>query len=142
MVAGWDSKYAYNRPGQSDLVKSLSTAIPNPDSPSYPSEHAVAAGAASTVLAYLFPADAQTFADQAAGAGTSRLLAGVQYPSDVQAGLDLGRAVAALVIARAQSDGSDAIFGGSIPNGPRSEEHTSELQSHLNLVCRLLLEKK
>src|SRR5260370_19946999 len=28
----------------------------------------------------------------------------------------------------------------SVP--PRSEEHTSELQSHLNLVCRLLLEKK
>src|SRR5260370_15060832 len=26
--------------------------------------------------------------------------------------------------------------------GDRSEEHTSELQSHLNLVCRLLLEKK
>src|SRR5260370_19637682 len=30
------------------------------------------------------------------------------------------------------------------PRAPqcRSEEHTSELQSHLNLVCRLLLEKK
>src|SRR5260370_21351893 len=28
------------------------------------------------------------------------------------------------------------------PIGIRSEEHTSELQSHLNLVCRLLLEKK
>src|SRR5260370_31708049 len=28
------------------------------------------------------------------------------------------------------------------PNLARSEEHTSELQSHLNLVCRLLLEKK
>src|SRR5260370_19774671 len=28
------------------------------------------------------------------------------------------------------------------PGGLRSEEHTSELQSHLNLVCRLLLEKK
>src|SRR5690606_41580972 len=27
-------------------------------------------------------------------------------------------------------------------NGPRSEEHTSELQSRENLVCRLLLEKK
>src|SRR5690242_21170730 len=26
--------------------------------------------------------------------------------------------------------------------GSRSEEHTSELQSHVNLVCRLLLEKK
>src|SRR4051812_49896304 len=37
------------------------------------------------------------------------------------------------------------IFAGT--NGyldavPRSEEHTSELQSHVNLVCRLLLEKK
>src|SRR5260370_21546176 len=30
----------------------------------------------------------------------------------------------------------------SIDNDSRSEEHTSELQSHLNLVCRLLLEKK
>src|SRR5260370_28106196 len=28
------------------------------------------------------------------------------------------------------------------PQEIRSEEHTSELQSHLNLVCRLLLEKK
>src|SRR5260370_25542172 len=28
------------------------------------------------------------------------------------------------------------------PRPCRSEEHTSELQSHLNLVCRLLLEKK
>src|SRR6516225_11425858 len=29
-----------------------------------------------------------------------------------------------------------------IGRSPRSEEHTSELQSHVNLVCRLLLEKK
>src|SRR5690242_21229648 len=28
------------------------------------------------------------------------------------------------------------------PTATRSEEHTSELQSHVNLVCRLLLEKK
>src|SRR5688572_32665282 len=29
-----------------------------------------------------------------------------------------------------------------LPEDPRSEEHTSELQSQSNLVCRLLLEKK
>src|SRR5690242_20771525 len=29
-----------------------------------------------------------------------------------------------------------------VDHGRRSEEHTSELQSHVNLVCRLLLEKK
>src|SRR5260370_15151934 len=32
-----------------------------------------------------------------------------------------------------------AVLGG---RSSRSEEHTSELQSHLNIVCRLLLEKK
>src|SRR5256885_12095126 len=31
---------------------------------------------------------------------------------------------------------------GTLPLTPRSEEHTSELQSPCNLVCRLLLEKK
>src|SRR2546422_406551 len=31
---------------------------------------------------------------------------------------------------------------GTEPSRPRSEEHTSELQSRLHLVCRLLLEKK
>src|SRR5256885_8201911 len=30
----------------------------------------------------------------------------------------------------------------AVPMGSRSEEHTSELQSPCNLVCRLLLEKK
>src|SRR5260370_40821830 len=39
------------------------------------------------------------------------------------------------------------LAGNDFPHAPkkyfyRSEEHTSELQSHLNLVCRLLLEKK
>src|SRR5205809_1492537 len=29
----------------------------------------------------------------------------------------------------------------NLPSGKRSEEHTSELQSRLHLVCRLLLEK-
>src|SRR2546422_8636084 len=32
--------------------------------------------------------------------------------------------------------------GQSVPDVLRSEEHTSELQSRLHLVCRLLLEKK
>lgn len=118
MVAAWDTKYAYNRPRPSDVDGSLATVLPNLLSPSYPSEHAVAAGAASTVLAYIYPDDAQSFTDQAEAAGRSRLLAGVQYPSDVQAGLDLGRAVGARVVARAKADGSDAKWTGSVPTDP------------------------
>src|SRR5438093_2911317 len=38
--------------------------------------------------------------------------------------------------------GLGIIIGSVISHGVRSEEHTSELQSLTNLVCRLLLEKK
>src|SRR2546429_8446722 len=34
------------------------------------------------------------------------------------------------------------VLGQVVPEAHRSEEHTSELQSRLHLVCRLLLEKK
>src|SRR5437762_6503355 len=43
---------------------------------------------------------------------------------------------------RAGDPPPDAPIGGSILAGVRSEEHTSELQSPMYLVCRLLLEKK
>src|SRR5467141_1917227 len=49
-----------------------------------------------------------------------------------------GRGLGELGDVRAALDFLAAEF----PGAPRSEEHTSELQSHLNLVCRLLLEKK
>ena len=54
-VAAWDSKYAYKRLRPSAVSSDLTTVLPNPPSPSYPAEHAVAAGAASEVLAYIFP---------------------------------------------------------------------------------------
>src|SRR3712207_7030578 len=37
---------------------------------------------------------------------------------------------------------TDAMRAAGLPDGERSEEHTSELQSRQYLVCRLLLEKK
>src|SRR5438034_6571140 len=38
--------------------------------------------------------------------------------------------------------GTDGVLRAPRGRNPRSEEHTSELQSHSDLVCRLLLEKK
>src|ERR1035437_662099 len=43
-------------------------------------------------------------------------------------------------LAAAYSDAPDGLQGGNIAKRPRSEEHTSELQSRQYLVCRLLLE--
>src|SRR5947207_8780816 len=48
------------------------------------------------------------------------------------------KAVSVLVAASARADCS----GSEADSAVRSEEHTSELQSHSDLVCRLLLEKK
>ncbi|WSH21886.1 phosphatase PAP2 family protein [Rhizobium ruizarguesonis] len=86
--------------------------------PSYPSEHAAAAGAAATVLSYFFPDEASSFQAMAEEAAQSRVLAGVQFPSDSSAGLELGRRVAEQVIARAKADGSDAVWTGTVPTGP------------------------
>jgi membrane-associated phospholipid phosphatase len=117
-IAAWDSKYIYNRRRPSDVSPNVAPAIPVPNSPSYPSEHAAAASAAAATLSYLFPSEAQRFGNAAQECGESRLNAGVQFPSDVWAGMELGRKVAELVIARAKTDGSDAVFTGPIPTGP------------------------
>jgi len=117
-IATWDSKYAYHRPRPSQADPTLTTVLPNPHSPSYPSDAAATAGAASAVLAYLFPTDAQSFMDRATAAGQARLLAGVEYPSDVAAGLDMGHAVGALAVSRGKSDGSDAKWTGTVPTEP------------------------
>src|SRR5688500_19663015 len=59
---------------------------------------------------------------------------------DVQVREDLGRHVAQ----GAHHAGAHRALGGQVGalDAVRSEEHTSELQSPCNLVCRLLLEKK
>src|SRR5438477_4763227 len=56
-------------------------------------------------------------------------------------GLPPGHGPAGLGVRMGQRDQGDRdhLLGG---DDLRSEEHTSELQSHVNLVCRLLLEKK
>jgi membrane-associated phospholipid phosphatase len=126
-VAAWDSKRTYNRPHPSTFDSSLLTALPNPESSSYPSEEAAAAGAASAVLSYIFPAYAQFFSAKAEEAAQCRLIAGVAYPSDVAAGLELGRKIAARVIERAKADGSDATWIDSVPTGPGKWTGTSPL---------------
>src|SRR2546428_9527708 len=62
------------------------------------------------------------------------------FADDLRAALD-GGDVAALQL-RLKGVDDDAIARAADTLRPRSEEHTSELQSRSDLVCRLLLEKK
>jgi membrane-associated phospholipid phosphatase len=116
-IAAWDSKYTYNRPRPSAVDPTLKTRLPTLRSPSYPSEYTATASAAAGVLAYFFPNEAATFQGLAEEAGKSRLYAGVEFPTDYFAGLELGRQVAARVVALAAADGSSAVWTGTVPTG-------------------------
>src|SRR2546429_5032477 len=60
------------------------------------------------------------------------------FRSGEQPGADDLHRIAVRVLAL----GDDVLPALGVEVQPRSEEHTSELQSRLHLVCRLLLEKK
>lgn len=117
-IAAWDSKYVYKRARPSSFDARLAFAVSPPRSPSYPSEHAAVAMAVAGVLSYLYPAEAAYFNTLAEEAGNSRLTAGHNFPSDVQAGYQLGRAVADKVIEYARNDGTDTPWTGTVPTGP------------------------
>jgi membrane-associated phospholipid phosphatase len=115
LIAAWDAKYTYDRPRPGAADGGLKPAVPTPGSPSYPCEQSVAAGAAAAVIAHLYPKEAQRVTAAADEAAHSRVVAGVAYPSDTKAGLELGRAVAARVIERMKTAGGK--WAGSVPTG-------------------------
>lgn len=117
-VAAWDSKYLYGRNHPSEVDPTVQTAVQPTNSPSYPSEHAAAAGAAAAVLTYLFPDQAATIKSAANEAAQSRVLAGVAFPSDVTTGLEQGALVGQAVVAYAGADRSNQVFTGSFPAAP------------------------
>jgi PAP2 superfamily. len=119
LLATWDAKYTYRRVSPAEADARVRALVTLQGVPSYPSEHAAVAEAAAAVLADLFPAeDTLLFHAMAREAGEARIAAGAAYPSDVSAGADIGRAVAARVIARAHADGAMQPWTGAVPTGP------------------------
>jgi membrane-associated phospholipid phosphatase len=115
IAVAWRARHRYQRPRPARLDRALHPSV-TPDGPAYPSEHAVLAGAAATVLKALYPADT-TIATDEQDAASSRLYAGANYPSDVAAGLALGEAVARQVLAAAAADNLGTGQPGRLPGG-------------------------
>lgn len=93
-VAAWDTKYAYSRPRPFAADRRVKAHVLKPDSPSYPCEHSVAAGVASTIIAHFYPALADSVNRMAQRVMASRIAAGAAFPSDTRAGFDLGKRIA------------------------------------------------
>ncbi len=111
LKVAWYYKYLYNRPSPATVDSGVQALRPSPGLPAYPSEDAVVAGATAAILQLLFPTEVESIARRSAEQRQSALLAGRATPSDLNAGVALGQAVANLVITRARTDGMGAAVG-------------------------------
>lgn len=106
-IASQDAKFHYwtARPNQFDPT--ITTVIPQPNFPSYPSNAAVVMMAPALVLGHLFPREAPRYMGWAREFGDSRIWGGIHFRSDLDSGWELGRKVGAVMLERARRDGAE-----------------------------------
>jgi len=107
----WDAKYTWWTPRPENAIRELldpswTPLLRTPLFPAYVSGHSTYSAAVATVLAHLFPDDAERFRAMGEEAGLSRLYGGIHYRSDHLQGSKMGRHLGTLVIERAAVDES------------------------------------
>lgn len=110
-IAGYHYKSVYNRSAPFKVDTLIRTLLPKSSLPSYPSEDAVVMGASVELLKLLFPGDQDYIDQRAAEHKRARLISGANVRSDLDAGENLGKAVAAKFVARARGDRAGAAVG-------------------------------
>ncbi|MBT1698719.1 vanadium-dependent haloperoxidase [Fulvivirgaceae bacterium PWU4] len=117
-IAAWDSKYAYNRARPFATDNKVKLYGPRPESPSYPCEHSVAAGAAVALISHFYPAMADSANRMAQQVMASRIAAGCAFPSDTKAGFELGKRIAEKHIELTKDFISKKQWDGKMPQDP------------------------
>lgn len=97
-VSCWAAKYDYwtSRPFQ--RITNLTTEIPTPNFPGYPSGHSVISAVAGRVLSEIFINEQGYFETRSLEAGMSRLWAGIHLKQDIINGIDQGNKIAEKVV--------------------------------------------
>lgn len=111
LVAAWHYKTVYNRAAPYNVDASLNVLIPRSSLPSYPSEDAVVMGVTTELLKLLFPGDQEYIQMKAEEHKRSRIIAGANVRSDLDAGEALGKSVAQKFVTRARNDRAGAAAG-------------------------------
>jgi len=92
------AKVRWNRPRPWVLDSRIQPCIDKPASASYPSDRAAQSRLCAVVLGELFPAKKAQLLAKADQVGQDRVIAGIHYPSDIQAGKELAQAIAAKIM--------------------------------------------
>lgn len=111
LVAAYYYKRLYNRAAPHTVDANIKPLVPATNLPSYPSEDAVVAAVSVEMLKLLFPADIAYIQQKADEHMLSRIMAGMNTRSDIEAGVQLARQVAAKIIARAAGDNMSRAIG-------------------------------
>lgn len=104
LLTTWNYKYDYNRMAPYKVDENIIQAYPDNYLPSYPSEDAVIATVAEQILMLMFPLEVDYIQAKADEVRSSRLWAGMNVQSDIDAGEALGYSIAEIFIGRAKND--------------------------------------
>jgi len=106
-ICCWDVKNFYFNPRPSQMNPDIKTLTGVPNFPAYTSGHSTFSGAAAAVLAYIVPAKSSEYLSMADEASKSRLYGAIHYRSDIEVGMEMGKAIGAKAVFRAKNDGAD-----------------------------------
>lgn len=111
LVASSHYRSLYKRPRPAGTDPTVALLIPATNDYAYPCDEAVAAGASAAILSLMFPGEQDFIQQKLTECKNARIMAGANVRSDVEAGANLGKAVASKFIARARTDGAGKAVG-------------------------------
>lgn len=111
LVAAYHYKSQFRRPRPSKTDPSIKQLVPMTADFVYPCEEAVAAGASAAILTMMFPGEQEFIQTKLQECVNTRILAGANTRSDIDAGIKLGKDVASKFIGRARNDGAGKAVG-------------------------------
>jgi len=115
MVEVWKQKKTHIQRAAYEYDPRIKKMGREPDVSTFICEWSAAAGAAHAIMAYYFPKQKKFLDDQLIAFTSARLATGLQFPSDIEMGLDIGQKIAHQYIVYAKSDRTHLRWEGSVP---------------------------
>ncbi|WP_340152289.1 vanadium-dependent haloperoxidase [uncultured Marivirga sp.] len=117
MAVVWKRKLKFNQSPPYELNEGITQFGIKTDYSSFVCEWSAAAAAAHQVISYYFPESKGKMDSLFSQFKEARLKTALQFPSDIEKGIKIGKAIAAEYINYAKTDGTKEIWNGKIPKG-------------------------